>query len=97
MNKGQFTTLRTGDIVRHQLGADAYVVTDNFGDRVTATRSVDITNPAEWILVAKSPAIVSIARTRAAVEYIANETGLDPGSAEELLQTVIGMCQFKAS
>ena len=31
-----------------------FMVTDNFGERVTAVRTVDITNPLEWVLVQKS-------------------------------------------
>lgn len=40
--------LKPGDIVRHVAGAESYVVTANYGDRVTAVRSVDITHPNEW-------------------------------------------------
>lgn len=42
--------LKTGDIVRHKGKGEAYVVTSNFGDRVTAVRTVDITNAPEWVL-----------------------------------------------
>ena len=30
------------------------MVTEKFGERVTAVRTVDITNPLEWVLVQKS-------------------------------------------
>ena len=41
--------LVVGDQVRHRLYMHpAYTVTDNFGDRATAVRNVDITNCSEW-------------------------------------------------
>jgi hypothetical protein len=41
--------LSVGDVVRHCADKDTtYVVTANYGGRVTAVRSVDITNPEEW-------------------------------------------------
>ena len=43
--------LKRGAIVRHVSSAESYVVTDNNGDRVTAVRIVDITNPPEWLLI----------------------------------------------
>ena len=51
MNKEQFKKLKAGDIVRHKAErSKAYIVHDNCGDRVTAVRVVDMTNPAEWDL-----------------------------------------------
>ena len=44
--------LRIGDVIRHKsLGSKQYVVTANFGDRVTAVHSIDVTNPIEWDIV----------------------------------------------
>lgn len=40
--------LRNGDLVKHRLGPEVFVVTGNYGERVTAVRTVDITNPGEW-------------------------------------------------
>lgn len=45
--------LKIGDIVKHVSRGDNYVVTGNYGGRVTAVRSVDITNCIEWELVNK--------------------------------------------
>ena len=42
------TDLKRGDIVRHKNGVHSYVVNSNFGNRVTASRTVDITNKIEW-------------------------------------------------
>ena len=62
MNEMDFLTLNTGDIVKHKLSGDtfedwkknSYVVTANYGGRITAVRTVDITNPGEWDLIAKA-------------------------------------------
>lgn len=54
MTQAEFNGLQTGDIVRHAGdAAREYVVTANYGDRVTAVRTVDLTNPSEWNLVSK--------------------------------------------
>ena len=62
MTEYEFMCLQTGDIVRQKSTGDtledwlknSYVVTANYGGRVTAVRTVDITNPGEWDLIAKS-------------------------------------------
>jgi hypothetical protein len=48
------TKLKPGDMVKHVNGSRYFVVTANYGDRVTATATVDITNPIELELVSKS-------------------------------------------
>lgn len=54
MTNEEMKRLRVGDVIRHKsLGSKQYVVTDNFGDRITAVDSVDVTNPIEWDIVAK--------------------------------------------
>ena len=53
MQPEDLKSLTTGDIVRSADGA-TYIVTANYGDRVTAVRTVDITNPSEWDLVLKA-------------------------------------------
>jgi len=53
----------------------------------------------EWVKKAKSimqlerPVAVSITHT--AVEYVVHETGLEPGTAEELVQSVFDLCSIK--
>lgn len=54
MTKKQFDSLDAGDIIRPSGPAiKSYVVTGNYGDRVTAVRTVDVTNPNEWDLMLK--------------------------------------------
>ena len=60
MTKGEMYSLRTGDIVIGEFSGLAYVVTANYGNRVTAVRTVDITNPDEWLLSSKTPKRKSI-------------------------------------
>jgi hypothetical protein len=55
MTKDEFKNLRYGDIVRSQAGGESYIVTANYGGRVTAVRTADLTNPIEWELVQKAP------------------------------------------
>jgi hypothetical protein len=53
MNKKEFYELKPGDMVKN-VGSDddrVFVVTANYGGRVTAVASVDLTNPPEWELV----------------------------------------------
>lgn len=40
--------LLPGDIVRNKGGAISFIVLANYGERVTAARVADITNPGEW-------------------------------------------------
>lgn len=54
MTKEEFKGLEVGDIVRHKSkGSLPYIITGNYGDRVTAVRSQDLTNPIEWEVVRK--------------------------------------------
>ncbi len=55
MTKGELYSLCTGDVVIGEFSGLAYVVTANYGNRVTAVRSVDITNPDEWLLSSRIP------------------------------------------
>jgi hypothetical protein len=50
----EFSCLQTGDIVKSDLGSKTFIVTSNYGGRVTAVTTVDMTNPFEWELVAKA-------------------------------------------
>ena len=57
MKEYEFLTLQRGDIVENKYArGETYVVTGNYGNRVTAARTVDMTNPDEWDLVIKSEA-----------------------------------------
>lgn len=58
MERNEFKNLQPGDIVRHKPGPypdsrTALIVTGNYGDRVTAVQTHDLTNPSEWDLVLK--------------------------------------------
>jgi hypothetical protein len=54
MDKEVFSKLDRGDIVKHISNAGTFVITSNYGKRITATTTVDITNPDEWELVLKA-------------------------------------------
>ena len=54
MDKGDFKGLATGDIVRHKIFKQhSFIVTSNYGNRVTAVATVDMTNPHEWEIIRK--------------------------------------------
>lgn len=48
MTPGEFSGLKPGDLVRHKGSSKAAIVHANYGGRVTAARTFDLTNPAEW-------------------------------------------------
>jgi hypothetical protein len=54
MTREDLRQLNTGDIVRSSYKDRTYTVTANYGTRVTAVDTVDITNHDEWTLVAKA-------------------------------------------
>jgi hypothetical protein len=54
MTEQEFKALDRGDIIRNIESEKSYVVDQNLGDRAIAIRSVDVTNPSEWILTHKA-------------------------------------------
>lgn len=54
MTKEEMKNLKTGDIVQSSVTGLGFVVTANYGGRVTAVCTVDITNPSEWNLIQKA-------------------------------------------
>jgi hypothetical protein len=54
MTEEQFKELGVGDVVKSAVRHCVYVVTANYGDRVTAVMTADMTNPDEWLLVRKA-------------------------------------------
>ncbi len=95
MNIIDFYALEVGDLVRHKSSIHSHVVTGNYGHRVTAVNSVDITNSIEWELVSK--ACHKKAETE---QYVCNaELGKtrikiqDPDSQNNgKIATIIGLC-----
>lgn len=51
MTREQFEGLKIGDVVRSNFDNQTYIVTANYGERITAVASADLTNPHEWTLV----------------------------------------------
>lgn len=54
MNKTEFMQLREGDIVQGKSSCLGYVVVANYGNHVLVVRSMEITNPDEWVLIQKA-------------------------------------------
>lgn len=48
MTRDEMQNLKPGDLVRHRSGGSAMIVHANYGTRVTAVRTADLTNPVEW-------------------------------------------------
>jgi hypothetical protein len=53
MTEQEFSSLPIGATVQHASGGLTYVVTDNWGGRVTAVRVADMTNPGEWVVTSR--------------------------------------------
>jgi len=51
VTKDQLRNLKRGDIVRSFSSKITYMVTSNYGDRSTAVRTVELTNPGEWEVI----------------------------------------------
>lgn len=60
MTAEEMKQLKPGDIVKHLYDSRTFVVTGNYGGRVTAVATVDITNNAEWEVVIERPALETI-------------------------------------
>lgn len=43
--------LQPGDIIKHKMGNDTYIVTANYGSYAIAVRAVHVSNPSEWEFV----------------------------------------------
>lgn len=54
MTKEQFKKLNRGDLIKGAYTGNEYIVMANYGGRVTAVNTVDLTNHVEWRLVAKA-------------------------------------------
>lgn len=46
--------LQPGDIIRHRMDKDSYVVTANYGTYAIAVRTVHLSNPNEWEVIGRS-------------------------------------------
>ena len=53
MTEEEFKKLGVGDALMHVTGGHSVIVTGNYGDHVTAVRTVDVTNPDEWRIIRK--------------------------------------------
>ena len=49
----EMRSLKDGDIVRHAVTGEAYMVIANYSGRPIAVRTVELSNPSEWELAAK--------------------------------------------
>jgi hypothetical protein len=54
MDQKIFDSLERGDIIKPRYDHRTFVVTGNYGGRITAVSTVDMTDPIEWDLVIKS-------------------------------------------
>jgi hypothetical protein len=53
MTKEEFDSLKPGDVIGHTdpLFSHSWIVSANYGDRVTLVATADAVNPAEWEIV----------------------------------------------
>jgi hypothetical protein len=50
----EFRRLGMGDVVRSRVTGESFIVMSNYGARVTAVATADLTHPDEWELVVKA-------------------------------------------
>lgn len=48
-------SLRPGDFIKHKGSDNIYLVTVNYGDHVTAVKTVYVTNSSEWQVFREMP------------------------------------------
>ena len=48
MTRQEFVRLNMGDLITSKASGATYIVTGNYGSRVTAVHTVDVTNLDEW-------------------------------------------------
>jgi hypothetical protein len=60
MTKADLSMLREGDCIQSKLTGQTYLVTRNYGTRITAVCTVDVTHAEEWDLMY---AVVAISPT----------------------------------
>lgn len=48
INISKIEDLKPGDIIKGKSSGITYTVIDIYGDRATAVRTADVTNPIEW-------------------------------------------------
>ena len=61
MDPKEFKELMDGDTVQFRQTSDEFMVTGNYGARVIVVRTVDITNPIEWITADQDLAMINLA------------------------------------
>ncbi len=44
----QLVDIEEPSIIRHKVTKEVWIVTANYGDRLTAVRTMDVRNKAEW-------------------------------------------------
>lgn len=55
MTREEFNSLNRGDIISHKIMKDhSWMVEANYGNRVTAVDTIDVTNPDEWDITLKA-------------------------------------------
>ncbi len=51
MTNEEFKNLKEGDIIRHEIGGEGYMVANDLGRSKTIIRVLEASNPTEWVLV----------------------------------------------
>jgi hypothetical protein len=53
LTEEQFKQLQAGDVVKGKSSGNTFIVQANYGNRVTAVKIADMTDPAQWDLISK--------------------------------------------
>lgn len=54
MTQIEFVNLGRGDIIKSKFNDKTFIIDANYGNRITAVKTVDLTNPIEWDLIMKA-------------------------------------------
>ena len=71
MTLDEMKNLKVGDIIRSDATEQPYIVTANYGGRVTAVQTVDITNPEEWRIFSEPKLVTPLELERMLKNYFA--------------------------
>lgn len=70
MTKNEFRRLQSGQIIQHKKDNKwAFIVHQNFGERLTAVRTIEVRDPENWEIVTK----VTVESPEEMIEQAANE------------------------
>lgn len=88
MNDEQFRALKEGDVVRHKIGSQGFIVTSDYGDSKIITRTLIISNPREWDLIVDGAVVVDRAEPEGMAEHEPKEGDPEMTLRDEIREAI---------